>query len=253
MNVDLGRKFWLALCRNAEGEGDGGGAGGEGGQAGADSAGGEGAAGSAGAGESSPSLLSQAAAAAGESTVKGDDGASTLAGEDGKTVAEGEASAPFDAKALTLPEGAELAEETSAAFAEILGDEKLTSQERGQKLVDLHMKAITELQDTLKAASIKTFNDMNDGWRKEIPELPEFKENPEAEMGKIFQALKTVGADEKFFQAVDLTGAGNHPAILQVLHRLVQPFLEGGPVNGDSKTVAKRELGANIYTKSQPK
>jgi hypothetical protein len=251
---DLAKKFWIALRRNAAGEGGAGGAGGDGGQAGADPAGGEGGATSAGAEDPSPSLLSNAA------TVAGDDGQTTVTGADGQTtVAGGDGDgkpnnppAAFDVAALTLPEGVTLDEESSKAFSEILGDEKLTPQERGQKLVDMHVNALNSLRETvtseLTAANLKAFGDMNADWAKQARELPEFKANPEAEIGKVFQALKTVGAGEDFFKAVDLTGAGNHPAILQVIHRLVQPFLEGGSVGGDSKTVAKREPGANIYT-----
>jgi hypothetical protein len=251
--TDFMRKFLDALRRNAEGEGAGGASGG-GGSAGAAPAGGEAAASSAGAGEASPSLLG--AAAVGETTIAGADGQTTVTGAEGETtVAVGEDTvAGFDAATLTLPEGVTLDEESTKAFSDVLSDEKLTPQERGQKLVDMHVSALAAMRETvtseLTTANLKAFSDMNAEWSKQTKELPEFKANPDAEMGKIFQALKTVGADEKFFQAVDLTGAGNHPAILQVLHRLVQPFLEGGSVNGDSKTVAKRELGANIYTKS---
>lgn len=258
MKNDFARKFWIALCRNT-GEGGSGGASGDGGQAGADSVGGSGGDTVAGGDNPDPSLLSEAALAAkGQDTVAG--GADTLAGADTTKGADDgtkvDPPAAFDAAALTLPEGITLDDEVSKSFAEVLGDEKLTPQERGQKLVDLHLSTVekitAEVTEQSKQAGLTAFKDMNSEWRKQTAALPEFKSNPEAEIGNVLQACVAVGAGEEFFKAVDLTGAGNHPAILQVLHRLVQPFLEGGSVNGDGKKETKRELGSNIYKSATP-
>jgi hypothetical protein len=168
---------------------------------------------------------------------------------------EGEAPAAFDLAAIKLPEGFELSEETGKLFSEVLGNDKLSPQERGQQLLDLHTKTLgdmqTAMQEQMATQSRETWTKMNDEWRGQIKDLPEFKANPDAEAGKILQALKAVGADESFFAAMDLTGAGNHPVVMQVLHRLAKPFLEGGAVVGSGKTAPARQLGANIYTSSQ--
>lgn len=248
----LAMKFYLSLLRNAEGEG-GGGAGGNGGQAGAEPAGGEGVTPAAGGEAPSPSLLSEAAkaGAAGEDTVAG--GADTVAGGEAEG---GEAPAPFAPEGLTPPEGLELSPELTKTFADILANDKLSPQERGQALVDLHAETVKQITQTVTeqvaAQGLEQFNNMNAEWRKQTAALPEFKANPDAEVGKIFQVLTTIGAGEEFFTAVDMTGAGNHPAIMQVLHRLVQPFLEGGPVGGDGKPASGKQLGANIYKSANP-
>lgn len=246
----LAMKFYLSLLRGAEGEG-GGGAGGDGGQAGAVPAGGEGEAPAAGGDNPSPSLLSKASAT-GEAAPAGND--TVAGGED--TVAGGETPAPFSPEGLTPPEGIELDPELTKTFSDILANDKLSPQERGQALVDLHAETVKKVTQTvteqLTAQGLEQFTKMNEEWAKQTAALPEFKANPDAEVGKIFQVLTTLGAGEEFFTAVDLTGAGNHPAIMQVLHRLVQPFLEGGPVGGDSKTVPSKQLGANIYKSANP-
>lgn len=249
----LAMKFYLSLLRNAGGEG-GGGAGGDGGQAGADPAGGEGVTPAAGGEAPSPSLLSEAAKA-GEAAPAGDD---TVAGGD-DTVAGGESGetpAPFSPEGLTPPEGIELDPELTKSFTDILANDKLSPQERGQALVDLHAETVKQVTqavtEQLTAHGLEQFTKMNEEWAKQTAALPEFKANPDAEVGKIFQVLTTLGAGEEFFTAVDMTGAGNHPAIMQVLHRLVQPFLEGGPVGGDGKPVAGKQLGANIYKSANP-
>lgn len=171
---------------------------------------------------------------------------------EGETAAEVEAPAAFDPAALTLPEGFTLDEENSKAFAELLSDDKLPPQERGQKLVELHTAALKQSVEAAieqsKLAAAESYKKMNDDWRAQIKELPEFKANPDAEAGKVMQALISVGADEKFFQALDLTGAGNNPAILQVLHRLTKPYFEGGAVGNQGKAPSAKRLGDNIFT-----
>jgi len=171
---------------------------------------------------------------------------------EGEAKPEGEAPAAFDLSAVTLPEGFTLEEEIGKTFAEIISDDKLTPQERGQKFMDLHtaaLKTATEgVLEQVKQANIEAYTKMNEGWRAQIKDLPEFKANPEAEAGKVMQALISVGAGEDFFKAIDLTGAGNHPAILQVLHRLASPHFEGTAVVGAGKANAPRQLGANIFT-----
>lgn len=164
--------------------------------------------------------------------------------------------AAFDLAELKLPEGFELSEDAGKAFAELLNDSTKTPQERAQAFMDMHTAALKQSveahTETVRANVVKENLDLwtktNNEWREQIKTLPEFKENPDAEAGKIMQALTTIGADAKFFEAMNLTGAGNHPAILQVLHRLAKPFMEGGPVGGASGQQTRREPGANIYT-----
>ena len=172
--------------------------------------------------------------------------------EGGEAKGEGEAPASFDITKVTLPEGMTLDEESAKTFAEILGDDKLSPQERGQKFIDLHTAALKQVSETVaeqvKEANLKAYQELNEKWRNEIKALPEFKANPDAEAGKVMQALISVGAGEEFFRALDLTGAGNHPAIVQVLHRLAAPHFEGKAVGGAGKPASAKRLGDNIYT-----
>lgn len=184
---------------------------------------------------------------------------------DGKPIppAEGEgdpkteAPATFDLAAVKLTEGFELDAEVGKSFSEILTKEDLSPQERGQQLMDLHTTAIKSAVESAvqqhTEANLTQFKTMNDTWRAEILALPEFKDNPDEVGGKMMQALVSVGADQKFFDALDLTGAGNHPAIVQVLHRLTKPLMEGGAVHGAGPQAAKKEPGANIYTSTGQK
>lgn len=243
MKLNPVKKFWPAVFRNAEG-GDGGGAGGDSSGVAPD----EGVVDTAGVETTAPAatFLSEAAKAA---TGEDEDEAAT------EEEAEGEEAVLFSVENLTLPEGFELDEEVGKSFAEVLADENLTHQERGQKLVELHAEAFkagtTKIAEEMTKANMDLWAKTNADWRAEIAKLPEFKENPDAEAGKILQALTTIGAGEDFFKALDMTGAGNHPAILQILHRLTAPLIEGGAVSGAGGTKAPRQLGANIYTSTR--
>jgi hypothetical protein len=188
-------------------------------------------------------------------------GDAAAAPAEGEAKPEGDAAAPaeppvtFDPTKLTLPEGVALDEELSKSFSDLLNDPALSPQERGQQLIDLHTKTIESttaaVAEQMTKANRETWENMNKEWRAQIAALPEFKGNPDAEAGKILQACTAVGAGPAFFAALDMTGAGNHPEILQVLHKLAQPFIEGGAVGGGANQGPARKPGQNIYTSTQ--
>lgn len=158
----------------------------------------------------------------------------------------------FDLASVTLPEGFTLDEELGKSFAEIISDQKLSPQERGQKFIDLHTSALKTASEAIAAqvaaANEALYKETNEKWRAQIKDLPEFKANPEAEAGKIRQALISLGGSDEFFRAMDLTGAGNNPVILQMLHRLTSPHFEGTAVGGGATPASSKRLGDNIYT-----
>lgn len=237
--------FWFAVAR--QGEGEGGGAGGEGGMGLPTGEGGDTTAG-ADAPASPTTFMSAPAAAAAAAPAEGE----APAGEASAEPTEPVVAELFDATKLTLPEGVTLPEEAATALTALLNNPELSAQERGQQLTELYGKSIAEvatnLQTQMQEAGAAAWTQMNDGWRAEIAALPEYKNDPDGEAGKVYQALTSVGADKEFFAALDLTGAGNHPAIAQVLHRLAQPFIEGSAVGGGQKPLSSKRLGDNIYT-----
>lgn len=154
--------------------------------------------------------------------------------------AEAPAEVPaLDAAALTLPEGFDFPDELRGEFAAVLGNETLGPQERAQALLDLYAKQVGSVTEALTAKmaeeSAAAYNAMQESWRTELRALPQFAgANLEPELGAIKQALLAQGADEKFFEALNVTGAGNHPAIVSMLHKLTLPLREGGAVSGTS-------------------
>jgi hypothetical protein len=176
-NLNPMMTFWIGPLRSAEGvDGGGAGDGGSGADAGAAAAGGDAGASPAAA---PATFLGEAAAKQAEGQEPPKEGEAP-AGE-----TKEESPAAFDVAALQLPEGFELNAETGKVFAELMSDDKLSPQERGQKMLDLHATALKETTEALveqvTKANLDAWTKMNDEWRTAIKELPEFKSDPDAE------------------------------------------------------------------------
>lgn len=233
--------FWFRLARSAEGEG-----GGTGGGAGAEGVGT--AAGEGGAPQDAPpaTLLSGGdTQAGGQDTQAG--GQDSLAGGQDTQPGDDEPAA-FDPAAVTLPEGFSVPEKTMAEFSGILSDAALTPQERGQKLLDLYASNLQAQATAAGEANAQAWQKLNDEWRTAAMALPEFAGKAEAEIGAVKQGLLAAGATPDFFKALDLTGAGNNPHVLQVLHKLTLPYREGKPIGGGAnRPVTAADRAAKMY------
>lgn len=220
-----------------EGEGAGGAGGGS------EGAGGDTGAGAEGQGTTpspAPSALSgEDSQAGGQDTQAG--GQDTLKG--GEAEAEVEA---FDAAKLTIPEGFELPEELGGEFSKLVND-KMSPQERGQALLDLYVKQVESQAKAGAEAGAKAWADLNTQWRDEIKALPEFAGKLDEELGATKQALLAAGATPDFFKALDLTGAGNNPHVVQMFHKLTQHLREGKGVSGGAKPMSARSAASIMY------
>jgi hypothetical protein len=133
-----------------------------------------------------------------------------------------------------LPEGYTLDDELKTEANDLFKSMKL-SQANAQKLVDLYVKTQQEAHE----APQKAFKEMQDSWREESMNHPDLKGKLGA--GKeisvrIARALSGLG-DAKLAQdfraAMDLTGAGNNPAIIRVLAKWTEGITEGSHVAGN--------------------
>ena len=104
------------------------------------------------------------------------------------------------------------------------------SQDAAQKLVDFY--------NAQAAESTKLVNDMRAEWRTQMSALPEVASNPKAteDMGR---AKATIFENDPkglaaFNEAMDLTGAGDHPAIVKAFLRFASRVNEGTHVSGRS-------------------
>jgi hypothetical protein len=73
-------------------------------------------------------------------------------------------------------------------------------------------------------------------WKSQInsdPEIGGSKWNgTRASIGRLFDSLGDANLTDGFREAMDYTGAGNHPAVVKFLARVAQRLTEGGPVRG---------------------
>lgn len=135
---------------------------------------------------------------------------------------------------FTLAEGFKPDAEQMKAATELFADSGL-SQEAAQKFMDMHigqMKAASE-------AGVKAFVELQTKWVSEI------KADPEIGGDKLTATLASAGhaidrlAIPGLREALDLTGAGNNPAIVKAFSRLGQMMAEDKfrPGNGAPPSV----------------
>lgn len=142
--------------------------------------------------------------------------------------AEGEA-LPFALDQVTLPEGLVIPDEVGGKFTELVNSNKIP-KEAAQGLLDLYASQIKSQVD----AGAQLWQQTNDQWQAEI------KADPAIGGAKLPQTLASIAklidhpdfADPGLRAAMDLTGAGNNPAIVRLLHKLSTKFTEGGYTAG---------------------
>lgn len=142
--------------------------------------------------------------------------------------------APVTREALTLPEGVEVDDETLNAFLETVNTDGLSRAEMAQKFIDLQLSLNEKASVAATEAAQSLWDTTVAEWISQCRALPEIGgDRLPITLEEINRGLVSAGAKTEFFQALDLTGAGSHPAIVAVMHKLVQPYLEKPPVAGD--------------------
>lgn len=189
---------------------------------------------------------------AANTSVTDDKGGTTLLTEaDDKTKTEGEGDkkpavgAPEKYEPFTAPEGHEYTPE-SVAEASALFKELGLSQAQGQKLMDEYAKRALAAGE----ASQTAYKTMREGWQNEVKNDPEIGKILPTVKATISRALDSLGDPSlvtSFKEAMNLTGAGDHPAFVKGFYKLAQAVVEGGHVSGGGPS----PLGQTSNGKSQ--
>ena len=142
---------------------------------------------------------------------------------------EAPAGAPEAYAEFKVPEGftldAEVAKEASTIFKGMN-----LNQTQAQSLVDFYVAKTQEAAQQ----PYKVYEDTRKGWQAEVMANPEIG-------GKLNQVKATIGSaldgigdsklTETFKEVMNFTGAGDHPAFIQVFYKLAQMVTEGKPVS----------------------
>ena len=134
---------------------------------------------------------------------------------------------PFKLEEIKLPEGVEVDQALASEFVELVNAEGIP-RPLVSKLVALQEKSMKAAVE----ARTSTWNTMNDQWRKESQEHPEFGGAKfQTTMSQVAKVVNTYGTPE--LKAVfDLTGAGNNPHVIQFLAKIGATLNEPPPVSG---------------------
>lgn len=143
-----------------------------------------------------------------------------------------EAPAPFALDKVKLPEGMKSDDPTLKAFGDTLANDKLSPLERGQALLDLYAGVAKQGRE----AATEAWNNVQKDWQTKTladPVIGGAKWN--VSQATIAKAIDTLGPDlaAGFREALDVTGAGNHPAVSKALHAWATKLTEGSHVGGN--------------------
>jgi hypothetical protein len=135
---------------------------------------------------------------------------------------------------FTLPDGMKLDDSSMNAFKEVLGGE-LPPQERGQRLIDMHLKEIQRHGESMSQHQVKVWNDTQNQWKDAVKSDPELGGNQfQTTIKTCISAVNRFGGNEQqraeLIQALDFTGAGNNPAIIRLIANMASRLSEGNPV-----------------------
>ena len=148
---------------------------------------------------------------------------------------EAPAPAPVTIESLTLPEGAQVDPDAATAFLGLINDQKLTRAELAQKIVDMQINLSEKGTSAAQTAAATLWESTQSDWQKAVTALPEIGgRNLAQSLATIKSGLEKAGATKATFEALDLTGAGNHPEVVRILHALTKPLAEGRQIGGNA-------------------
>jgi hypothetical protein len=147
---------------------------------------------------------------------------SLLAEESGPAAPQLEEAAPRpDYEAFTLPEGVALDPEQLTPATELFAESGL-SQEQAQKFIDLAMAR----ESAAAHRGVQAFVDLQNQWVSEIKADPDIGgDRLKASLSSAARAIDRLNVPG-LREALNLTGAGNHPAVVKAFVRLGQMISE---------------------------
>lgn len=132
---------------------------------------------------------------------------------------------------FSIPEGHTLDAATLESATPIFRELGL-SQDQAQKLVDFYSAKIGEINSQNESF----MEQMRTEWRNQLKEDKDIGGKLDAVKVNVGRALDRMpeGIREPFKEAMNLTGAGDHPAVIKAMNYFAELVNEGTPVRGDN-------------------
>lgn len=157
--------------------------------------------------------------------------------------AEEAAPEPLTWDKIAVPEGLEVPEDLQGSLLSIFNNSELTPAEVAAQTLALHAQQAQAMWDQQTQLWEQTQNE----WREQTRNLPEFQGGRyEQELGKVAKLLNRFGGTE-VRKALDLTGAGSHPAVVQFFHKVAKELMEDEPATGEVVVQAPRGRSERLY------
>lgn len=147
---------------------------------------------------------------------------------------------------LKLPEGIDVASPEFGKFKELITTEGLTTKQ-AQAALDMHTTTVKSIAESFAKSQNDAWAKTNDAWVKEIkadPVIGGDKLTREV-LPAISGLLDEFGGPE-VRQALDLTGAGNNPALTRFLYKIAEARREGKHIEGSPASDKTPKSAAQI-------
>lgn len=151
---------------------------------------------------------------------------------------------PIEYADFAVPEGMQLDADQMNQFKAIAAASKLP-QEAAQQMVDMHVAEMKKAQE----APYRAWNELQTKWRDEVKNDPVIGgANLEKNLAATKAGLQSLLGNDapKFFEALNITGAGNNPDIVRGLMKAAAPHAPATPIGGNPGGGTK-SAGATLY------
>lgn len=131
-------------------------------------------------------------------------------------------------EAFNLPEKMSISEEEFGKYTGVLGQYGI-SQEAGQALIDLHAESLQQAVDHMAQHQVDVFNKIQDDWKQQFYDRHPQDHNTLLDRAKlaITDTIRNNDKRKAFWDALAVTGAGNHPDVIEGLAAIGKRFKEG--------------------------
>lgn len=149
---------------------------------------------------------------------------------------------PLTVADIALPEGFEAEGEVMEEFLTLANDLGL-DKDKASSLASLHAKVLSSAQE----AAVSEWDKLQDTWKAEAKALPEIGgDKLDASLSVIAKAIDKYGTPEAR-EAFNITGAGNNPHIIKLLHSMASKLVEAPPVSGSPSTEGQPDRASRMF------